>query len=1652
MSNPYKDIASYGYKDSSKFKGREEDIKKFFSILNSEICSVLYAESGIGKTSFINAGVEPVMIQQGFFPIHIIFPEYVFKKGDSDFSIETWLVEYIKSYNENEEKSKILDKDLSWNKIPIEIENNIVKDRDKVKEALHKFRGNLWWLLHTYYLQVGGRVYRPYIVFDQFEEIFVKTAQEKSSGLLKDFFSLMEQVTSNSIPEIIRSGLDELADVGAYFRINCEAEYKITFSLRKEFLSDFDYWTNEEYSISELYRNRMMLRPLTKKQAEKVITKQPIEGEDNGKKYDETLIGISDEIINKIDDKSKDVIEPVLLSIICSRLYDKASTLHKKVLEKSDLQLIDISTEISDFYEGLVQNLIKEKVFKGNGDVERFERLFVSEVDGHRLRKSMRDDKDLQAFSDNRKIKRNKSIDVSNSNIFDHLEGVHLIRRSNVGDDTYIELIHDRFAEVIHQKQIKRYEKRLDKYWKYGCFVCLLALFLYTIFYTCGNPEGNGGYCSYYSEITNRLVDSCYNNSGFAEELCIKKNTNYNLYNWYHLKKIDVKSTNSVSLHVTSCPQLTDIYISEDVVNKAKLNVEKCKRVNIHIKSDVDTLLLYSDTLTTLTFDIKNGRYKQFLIYRRMADSEEIDNYDDTVSPPTAPIIWDSQDKKAVYVSPGINNKFRFPDELCLFDSLKYGGEWYYNIKSDTIIDCHEIPLFFKTNNCRDIRSIVLTDSVRRIQSFGFSNFNNLETIELSDNIDTIGAQAFLGLTKLESVIIPKSVKLIGAEAFCGCSNLKRVIFKTEKAITINKRAFSGCSSLEFVELPDSVVADDLPSIFGGCVNIKKVIIRNPQKSNLAIKDKVVCEKSSGIPLLLFTDFCTYSNKSSGYYSENGILYRDEENGRREMVFTPKHADFYALTKTSQFSKSGDWIIDWGNSIVYSHFQNKELRIPALNRKPLQKLTFWLTPDSLERIYSPYPQPDCKDSVLFRVWLPDSIKSRIVLYVPYGCKKYYKNHPAFISFKSIEEETIWRRPFNIIYAYVESTKLYFEQHKEIAYILCLFILVVGFVFYKVEKKVYANTQNDLSSKRIMLHTINKLGLYILIYTILYWFILILFKQESMLIVNCIAIPLSVITIYVMLGRQSFEKRWIIIKYLIRGINWRIVITVMSAFFAICVFSFQARNLFNLNKMLSNGKHNLATSLMCSQIMGRDSITTDDSILIRKVLLSSECLPLLLNNNELRNVRISRFTHDENCNMLMVGKKDSLILLDFNDNKQYGYKMPLSNSYYINDRYICGYSNGNYSYTCKRNASIADTLRGDYLHFADKGNFVAATTDTTCYIYDLHSKAKLTKKLSYEKGASVETSQTSNMLTIQERNAGPVKLYNLHNLNDVLEKRIEGNVRLITDSYIVSDNKIKGETCLYDQKLSLKFRIKGRYPLVFDNKEINFATKGKDKVYFHSILSNNNVKTDSLNFWLSNSHLSKYQKCWNWSVIDLIKKLSHRDMRYISIIDNGIILYEDSTKMTHVFTKSGKLMEILTVKGDAPNLIEPYSGLYTIKSLNEDSISVYRNEQLLLKYPYKYGSLDITESHLIDKSGSNVLLITSLKNPSVQNTLYDQQDRFSWNAFYIDGYVFKEYGGDLYFENYLSIDELIEKSKYLNKKQKKNLKQKWNINKRFSVNN
>lgn len=410
--NPWKDFASYESADARYFKGREESIAKFKRIMDAGTMSVLYASSGIGKTSFLQAGIEPLMKDKGYAPIHVLFT-------DDDFSDQSNFRDLLSSRIDDEiRKHNEQDSTNRWEWCPLldeQSESAVKKLSNELKEQ------SLWWKLHAYELKDSyGQSMRLLLVFDQFEEVFVKFKAQRDT--LQTLFTVLEELASNNLPTIVETALDKLATQDIFLNLDTQHRYKVVFSLRKEYLSDFDYWTNDRHSIAELQQNRMLLLPLSRNQAIKVITEQPRE---DGEGYIDTLIPRKDDIINKIDERGHDEVDPFILSVLCSRLYDEAVNQHEKTLSEIEPEKI-----IWNFYCDKINAIVADA-----NHITEIENVLVDEEDGSRHRPEV-------------KTQQLRNIQFE-ERYCQALEDAHLVRTDTYNEKKYVELSHDLLAKAI---------------------------------------------------------------------------------------------------------------------------------------------------------------------------------------------------------------------------------------------------------------------------------------------------------------------------------------------------------------------------------------------------------------------------------------------------------------------------------------------------------------------------------------------------------------------------------------------------------------------------------------------------------------------------------------------------------------------------------------------------------------------------------------------------------------------------------------------------------------------------------------------------------------------------------------------------------------------------------------------------------------------------------------------------------------------------------------------------------------------------------------------------------------------------------------------------------------------------------------------------
>lgn len=106
--------------------------------------------------------------------------------------------------------------------------------------------------------------------------------------------------------------------------------------------------------------------------------------------------------------------------------------------------------------------------------------------------------------------------------------------------------------------------------------------------------------------------------------------------------------------------------------------------------------------------------------------------------------------------------------------------------------------------SCTSLTSVQIPDGLKSIEESTFSNCTNLKSVVIPFGVEKISSFAFLRCSSLTEIIIPNSVTTVGKQVFADCSNLKSVSL-SDKVKTITQSMFNGCKKLEHVALPSKL-------------------------------------------------------------------------------------------------------------------------------------------------------------------------------------------------------------------------------------------------------------------------------------------------------------------------------------------------------------------------------------------------------------------------------------------------------------------------------------------------------------------------------------------------------------------------------------------------------------------------------------------------------------------------------------------------------------------------------------------------------------------------------------------------------------------------------------------------------------------------------
>ena len=179
------------------------------------------------------------------------------------------------------------------------------------------------------------------------------------------------------------------------------------------------------------------------------------------------------------------------------------------------------------------------------------------------------------------------------------------------------------------------------------------------------------------------------------------------------------------------------------------------------------------------------------------------------------------------------------------------------NVEADFVVEDGTVEIsMYAFSNRKNIKSVVLPESVKKIGKFAFSSCENLERINL-EKVETIEEYAFSNCNQLNDVNL-ENIKELGTHTFSGCKFKELKISGLE---TIPRELCSYCTELEKVVIEEGITTIGNGS-FMSCSNLKEIIL---PKSLKTIEDSafIGCKKIENINLSSNIETFMYSFESS---------------------------------------------------------------------------------------------------------------------------------------------------------------------------------------------------------------------------------------------------------------------------------------------------------------------------------------------------------------------------------------------------------------------------------------------------------------------------------------------------------------------------------------------------------------------------------------------------------------------------------------------------------------------------------------------------------------------------------------------------------------------------------------------------------------------
>jgi hypothetical protein len=308
QSRPWLGLASFSEETRAFFHGRDEEVAELARRVQRKLLTVLFGQSGLGKTSILRAGIVPRLRSQGYCPVYVRIDYGPAAPTPSD-QVRQALAQAGHWSGPNPEPGESL-----W-------------------ELLHRRGESL--------LDADGKPVIPLLIFDQFEEIFT-LAQGDDGGRARaaQFVEDLAELVENRPPPALEARLE--IDDSVVERLDFgRADYRVLIALREDYLAHLEGLKGSMPSITQ---NRMRLAPMTGQQALAAVR-----GPGAALVSDEVAGAIVRFVAGGAEVAHAQV-EPSLLSLICRELNDARIAAGRSEISL-DLLAGSHASILADFYE-----------------------------------------------------------------------------------------------------------------------------------------------------------------------------------------------------------------------------------------------------------------------------------------------------------------------------------------------------------------------------------------------------------------------------------------------------------------------------------------------------------------------------------------------------------------------------------------------------------------------------------------------------------------------------------------------------------------------------------------------------------------------------------------------------------------------------------------------------------------------------------------------------------------------------------------------------------------------------------------------------------------------------------------------------------------------------------------------------------------------------------------------------------------------------------------------------------------------------------------------------------------------------------------------------------------------------------------------------